>query len=301
MKIEIFDTLDAVLRGGSLAAAASEMNLTASAVSMQMKQLEDYLGQPLFDRSGHAIRPTPLAHEAAASLRQGLRHLQSLRRRSVVAVEGVVRLGIIQSVLPALLPGTVSEVRARYPRLDLRPSGGRSVGLTDAVKSGDLDAAVVAEPDGGGSARLHWQPLLRSEMRLIAPPDAVESSVPALFKQYEWIRYDRQTVSGALAARYVAGQVRAGHGALELDNIPAIVAMVSAGLGIALVHLVDASFCQSYPVRFVRLGRGAPAIQLSLVTRKAGANSRALQALGETMGAVLASTLRHRGLAGRQV
>ena len=58
MKIEMFDTLDAVLRGGSLAAAASETNLTASAVSMQMKQLETYLGQPLFDRSGHAIRPT---------------------------------------------------------------------------------------------------------------------------------------------------------------------------------------------------------------------------------------------------
>ncbi len=60
MKIEMFDTLDAVLRGGSLAAAASETNLTASAVSMQMKQIEAYLGQPLFDRSGHAIRPTPL-------------------------------------------------------------------------------------------------------------------------------------------------------------------------------------------------------------------------------------------------
>ena len=45
MKIEMFDTLDAVLRGGSLAAAASETNLTASAVSMQMKQIEAYLGQ----------------------------------------------------------------------------------------------------------------------------------------------------------------------------------------------------------------------------------------------------------------
>jgi len=69
------DTLDAVLRGGSLAAAASETNLTASAVSMQMKQLEAYLGQPLFDRSGHAIRPTPLGDAMTAALANTLRTL----------------------------------------------------------------------------------------------------------------------------------------------------------------------------------------------------------------------------------
>ena len=297
MKIEMFDTLDAVLRGGSLAAAASETNLTASAVSMQMKQIEAYLGQPLFDRSGHAIRPTPLAHEVAAAMRQGLQHLQSLRRRSVVAIEGVVRLGIIESMMPILLPGTFSKLRARYPRLELRPARGRSIGLTDAVKSGELDAAVVAQPEAGGSVRLNWRPLLRSEMRLIVPPQATETSVPALFKQYEWIRYDRQTISGMVAARYVTRQVRAGRGALELDSVPAIVAMVSAGLGIALVHLVDAGYCQSYPVRFVRLSRGAPAVQMSLVTRKVDADSRSLRAVGDAMTAALATTLRT--LAGR--
>ena len=157
------------------------------------------------------------------------------------------------------------------------------------MKSGELDAAVVAQPEAGGSVRLNWRPLLRSEMRLIVPPQATETSVPALFKQYEWIRYDRQTISGMLAARYVTRQVRAGRGALELDSVPAIVAMVSAGLGIALVHLVDAGFCQSYPVRFVRLGRGAPAVQMSLVTRKADADSRPLRAVADAMTAALAA------------
>jgi len=73
-----------------------------------MKQIEAYLGQPVFDRSGHAIRPTPLAHEVAAAMRHGMQHLQSLRRRSVVAIEGVVRLGIIESMMPTLLPGTLT-------------------------------------------------------------------------------------------------------------------------------------------------------------------------------------------------
>jgi hypothetical protein len=75
--------------------------------------------------------------------------------------------------------------------------------------------------------------------------------------------------------------------------------MVSAGLGIAMVHLVDAGFCQSYPVRFVKLGRGAPAIQLSLATRKADADSRPLKALGDVMASVLNTRLLQRNLAGR--
>jgi DNA-binding transcriptional LysR family regulator len=298
MKIELFSTLDAVLRSGSFAAAAQEMSLTASAVSMQMKQLELYLGQPLFDRSGHQVRPTGLAHDVAGALRGGLQQLHALRRPAPRAVEGVVRLGVIESLLPVLLPGTLAELRVRYPRLQLRPVRGRSTGLTDAVKASELDAAVVAEPARGGSARLAWHPLLRRELRLIAPPAAPETTLPALFRQHAWIRYDRQTISGALAARWVAHHVARRHGGLELDSIPAIVAMVSAGLGVAVVHLVEAGITQAYPVRTLRLGRGAPAVQMSLVTRKADAEHPLLMALRDTMAAALAGTLRQHQQAG---
>lgn len=65
MKLSFFDTLDAVLRSGSLAGAAREMHVTPSAVSMQMKQMEAHFGQPLFDRAGLTVRPTPLARHVA--------------------------------------------------------------------------------------------------------------------------------------------------------------------------------------------------------------------------------------------
>lgn len=162
MKIAAFLTLDAVLRGGSFAAAAGEMNLTPSAVSMQMKQLEQYLGQTLFDRSGLQVRPTPAAREVAAAMQEGLQRLAVMRRQVSVAVEGTVRLGIIESMQPVLLPGTMKILRERYPRLDLRPLRGRSAGLTEAVKAGSLDAAVVAQPEKGGGAGLRWHPLERA-------------------------------------------------------------------------------------------------------------------------------------------
>ncbi|MNM99884.1 HTH-type transcriptional regulator GltC [compost metagenome] len=129
MKLETFATLAAVIEEGSFAAAAATMHLTPSAVSMQMKQLEQYVGQPLFDRSGLQVRPTAVAHEVAAAMEGGLRYLHALRRRVSVAVEGSVRLGVIESIQPVLLPGTLRHLRDHYPKLRVRPVRGRSAGL----------------------------------------------------------------------------------------------------------------------------------------------------------------------------
>jgi DNA-binding transcriptional LysR family regulator len=72
LKFEFLMTLNSVLRHGSFASAADDMGLTPSAVSLQMKRLEEYVGQPLFDRSGRTVRPTPLASDLAESIRTAL-------------------------------------------------------------------------------------------------------------------------------------------------------------------------------------------------------------------------------------
>lgn len=294
MKIDTFLTLDAVLRGGTLAAAAIEMNLTPSAISMQMKHLEAYLGQPLFDRSGLQVKPMALAHDVSTAMRDGLQQLEAFRKRPSVATEGTVRLGVIESMQPVVLPGTMRILRERYPLLTLRPRAGRSTALTSLVKAGDLDAALVAQPENGGSARLRWHSMLRRELVLIAPPTASEGSAGALFKQFEWIRYDRETVVGSLAARFVNTQMLEKRSNLEFDSASAIIAMVSAGLGISVLHIADPGLLQAYPVRIVKLGRGAPSIQLSLVTRKADEESRPLVAVRDAMLSTLMTSQRHR-------
>jgi len=289
MKLETFATLAAVIEEGSFAAAAATMHLTPSAVSMQMKQLEQYLGQPLFDRSGLQVRPNALAREVAASMEGGLRHLNTLRRRASVAVEGAVRLGVIESMQPVLLPGTLRYLRERYPRLTVKPLRGRSTGLMEMVKAGQLDAAVVARPESGRVASLRWYPVATRELMLIAPPDAGSrnESPTELLTRYDWIRYDRATVSGAMAARHVHGLLPDKRSAMEFDSVTAIVAMVSAGLGVSVVQLMDPTVADRYPVRRIRLGPDAPVLQMSLVLRKADEDSRLLQALREAVEATL--------------
>lgn len=287
MKVEVFTTLDAVLRTGSFTAAAAESNLTPSAVSMQMKQLEQYLGQTLFDRSGLQVRPTPAARELAAAMAGGLEHVQALRRRTPLAVEGVLRLGVIESMQPVLLPGTLRTLRERYPGLEVRPLRGRSAGLTEQVKAGTLDAAVVAQPEKGGQSGVRWHMLEERELVLIAPPAAPALPIRQMFERWEWIRYERATVSGAMAARWVNAHAPHRRPWLEFDSVPAIVAMVHAGLGISIVQLADLGICLAYPVRMVRLGRDAPKLRVSLVTRKADEDDRRLLALRGAMESTL--------------
>lgn len=292
MKLETFHTLEAVLQTGTFAAAAGQINLTPSAVSMQMKQLEQYLGKPLFDRSGLQARPNRLAHEVSDTMRQALLNLEALRASSGLAVEGVVRVGVIESLQPVVLPGLLRHLRERHPRLELRLVRGRSSTLTAAVKAGEIDAALVAQPIDGGSARLRWTPMLRRELVVIAPPGATEANAGSLFRLYDWIRYDRHTVTGAMAAQYVSSHIPEIRGTLEFDSAPAIVAMVHAGLGVSIVQTPDPVTLQSYPVRILRLGRAAPVLTLSMVTRKTDDENRSVEAVRDAMRMTLATFQR---------
>jgi DNA-binding transcriptional LysR family regulator len=282
MKIEAFGLLDAVLRHGTMAAAAGEARLTASAVSIQMKKLEEYLGRQLFDRSGLQVKPLPLAFEVADVMRRATSEIERLRQPSNVEIEGTLRLGVIESMQPVLLPPAVQELRRRHPRLRLLPRRGKSAELTNAVKAGELDAAVVARPENGGSSRLSWHDLTRCELSLIVPPDEPETDLAILFARHEWICYDRRTIAGRLAARYIGTRIDKTSGDLELDAVRAIVAMVSSGLGVSIVQLSEPGLTEVFPVRVLKPA-DAPTLRFSMVTRRSDDGSRRLEILRRTI------------------
>jgi DNA-binding transcriptional LysR family regulator len=282
MKVEAFAMLEAVLLHGSIAAAAREANLTASAVSVQMKQLETYLGQQLFDRSGLQVKPLPLAFEVSAVMARARGELEALRRTTGPKVEGSVRLGVIESMQPLILPRTLQVLRQRYPGLRIHPSRGRSAELTHAVKAGEIDGAVVAQPDTGGSSRLHWHEVMRWPLSLVVPPNETATSLDELFARHEWIRYDSRTIAGRAANRYVNARVRGATSSFELDAVRAIVAMVSAGLGISIVQLSEPGISATFPIRVVAL-ENAPQLRFALVTRVSDADSRLLLALRDAI------------------
>ena len=283
MHLYVFDTLEAVLRTGSLAAAAAEVNVTPSAVSMQMKQLEEHFGQPLFDRSGRRVQATALAREIVEVMRPSLSRLSALRHRPSLAVAGPISLGVIETMQMGLLPGAFRYLRERHPALHVRPVRGRSVELVEAVKAGRLDAAVVVQPPTGGSQRLNWIPLVRNELVLVAPPDSTGNGLAALFRSYDWIRMNPETYTGRLAARHIARHAREARASIDLQSVHLILAMVSAGLGVSVVVRPDRRLVEAYPVRTLSLGRDAPAVQIALVSRKSDAQDVKLAAVQQAI------------------
>ena len=287
MKFSFFETLEAVLRTGSLSRAADEMNLTPSAVSMQMKQVEVFFGQPLFDRSGLQVKPMPFAHEVASVMQLPMQQIEQLRRRNSIQIEGTIRLGVIESMQASLLPGVIQHLLKKHPARQLKPARGRAVELIAAVKANELDAAIVVQPVKGGSQRLHWQHLFKNELVVIAPPTAKAAKIHQLFCDYPWIRFDASTSTGKLAAQWIGQNMPQAQRSMDLPSVHAVLSMVNAGLGVSMVPSIDPRMMMAYPVRVYPIGRGAPALNVVLLTRKNEPKTRLMDALFESIQAAI--------------
>ncbi len=279
MNIAMLSTLVAIVDRGSFAAAAREVGCTPSAVSLQMKQLETYFGQPLFDRSARSVKPTPFALDAAAVARAFAEKLEALRAHPPFAVSGRVRLGAIASVQTDALPQALRALRERYPALDVKVSLNDSGALLADLKANRIDAAALVRPQSGGSSRLDWQDLAKQPYVMLAPPGADAASPQQLLQQFGLIQYDPSLTGGRIAARYVRQAFPHVRWVMEVRSIDAIVAMVSAGLGVSIVPQPRKALLDAHGVRIVGLGRTSPTRQIALVRRGADADDRNIDAL----------------------
>jgi DNA-binding transcriptional LysR family regulator len=236
MSLRALRTLVAIAETGSFAAAARSLNLSQSAISTQMRGLEDELKVALFDRSK---RP-PVLNEAGKSLVTRARELiagyEDLQSSVAAkgAIEGRIRLGAVGTTLTGILPVVLTVIRERYPSLHIEIVSGFSEELVAQVESRALDAAVVSDYEGKRQD-LSWRPFLSEPLVMIAPPDAAESNPKRLAQAYPFIRYSPTAPVGRIidrALRRANLQVRE---TMQLDWLEAIEAMVHHGHGIALV------------------------------------------------------------------
>jgi DNA-binding transcriptional LysR family regulator len=279
MKFEFLMTLEAILRRGSFAAAADEVGLSPSAVSLQVKRLEEYLGQQLFDRSSRTARPTAVARELSASLRGVLETVESARTRQSVGVTGRVVLGTIRSLQSTMIPLVLREISLRHPALGVRVIQGDSTELLNQLNAGDLDGAALIRPGQGGSSRLQWTDLERQPFVFVAPGDTGDAPASELVKRFDWLQFDTSLTSGRVAASYLHRLSPSTRPKFELESIEAVLAMVSAGLGVSVVPSLKGAITDSYPVRQISLGKNAPSRQISFVCRRADAEVRRVNAL----------------------
>lgn len=282
MNLTLLATLRTIIEQGSFTAAAGVVGCSPSAVSLQVKQLEQYFGRPLFDRSTRVMLPTDFAREVVHAVGDFADRLQTLRSRPVVEVAGRVRVGVITSMQSDVLPQALHALRQRHPALDVVvPPLNDSDELVSELKAARLDVALLVRPESGGSRRLIWRELHRQPYVMLAPPNATGKNAKQLLEAHDWVGYDLSLAGGRVAARHVRSLVPGARCVMELRSMDAIVAMVAQGLGVSVVPQPRRPLVRAYAVREVGLGSRAPFRKLSLVWRSSDEGSRNVEAVAQ--------------------
>ncbi len=145
----------AVAEVRSFRAAAEICLVSQPALSAQVAELESVIGARLFERGRRGVLLTPAGERLVESARRVLLELESFRRSAEGLgdpLEGPLRLGVIPTVAPYLLPDLDPALRTAFPRLNPVWREDKTENVVQSLTSGDLDAAVVAlEADLGRS------------------------------------------------------------------------------------------------------------------------------------------------------
>ncbi|QJC57875.1 Hydrogen peroxide-inducible genes activator [Polaromonas vacuolata] len=139
----------AVARERHFGKAADACHVSQPTLSVAIKKLEEELQVKLFERSANEITITPLGEEIVRQAQSVLEQADAIReiaKRGKDPLSGALRLGVIYTIGPYLLPDLVRQVIARTPQMPLMLQENFTVKLIDQLRNGEIDCAILAEP-----------------------------------------------------------------------------------------------------------------------------------------------------------
>jgi DNA-binding transcriptional LysR family regulator len=219
----------AVVDAGGVTRAAGFLNLTQSAVSMQIKRLEEMLGIELLDRSARRVGLTAAGEQLLSYARRMLAlNDEAFGRLTNDAYEGEIVLGVPHDIVYPVIPGVLKRLNADYPRMRVNLLSSFTRILKEQFARGECDIILTTEdkPDPGGET------LVELPLVWIGAPGGSAWKHRPLRLAYEHNCIFRQSVQAALDAAGIPWDV-----AVESDNTRTIEASVSADLAVHTVLL----------------------------------------------------------------
>jgi len=139
----------AVEEEGSFSLAARKCHVTQPTLSQQVQKLEESLGVVVFDRSKKPIVATPLGKLLLIKAKEVVteaRRLEDIARESKEGVAGVLRVGVIPTIGPYLLPDMVKSYLEKYPQVNLKIEELQTAHIVEKLKRDQLDVGLMASP-----------------------------------------------------------------------------------------------------------------------------------------------------------
>lgn len=278
---------DALARHGHFGRAAEACAISQPALSMQIREMEAVLGSDLFERGARQARLTGFGEEVLARAREILRGVEELADMARAArgnLSGRLRIGVIPTIAPYLLPAIIARLTEANEGLDIHLRETVTPKLIRELEEGRLDTAIVALPVS--EPFLTEVDLFAEDFVLVRPGADAEKPVPNPEKLREMrlllLEEGHCFRDQALDFCY-AGQA-APRELLDGSSLSTLVQMVGAGIGVTLIpEMAVAVETRSAHVAIARFNGAQPSRRIGMVWRRTSPLSKQLSQVADVV------------------
>ncbi len=278
---------DALARHGHFGRAAEACAVSQPALSMQIKEMERALGGALLERSARQVALTQFGEELLQRVRDILRSVDELgdfARASQDRLAGRLRVGMIPTVAPYLLPKVIENLARLHPELDIHVRETLTPKLIKEVVEGRLDTAIVALPVSEPS--LTEVALFTENFLLVRPGEAEGTPVPSreMLREMRLLLLEEGHCFRDQALSFCNMQSSPPREVLDASSLSTLVQMVGAGIGVTLIpEMAVAVETRSAPVSVARFRNPQPSRIIGMVWRRTSPLARQLQQISEAV------------------
>jgi len=240
MDVRQLEMFQAVAEAGSFTQAAQRLHVSQSAISRQVKLLEEELQGLLLHRGARQVTLTQageLLLRLASRVQQDMQEVASQISETHELRRGTLTLAGGMTVCMFILPRLLKKYRSLYKRVDLRVVSGSSEELQGMLRSHEVDLALLTLPIVAKD--LEVLPLLKEELVVVTAPghplSRKRTVEPGELGRFPLIVYEPGSNTRKVIDQFFIDQKIPMEIAMETENVEIIKAMVAAGLGITLV------------------------------------------------------------------
>jgi LysR family hydrogen peroxide-inducible transcriptional activator len=287
----------AVAREKHFGRAAEACFVSQPTLSVSIKKLESELGVVIFERGGSEITLTPIGEnivQQAQRVLDAANQIKEIADQGRDPLRGALRLGVIYTIGPYLLPRIIKSMIERYPEMPLILQENFTVRLVEMMRTGEIDVAILADPfDTTG---LDTLPLYDEDFVVAVPkkhPWTKKQQIASVDLKQETMLLlgvghcfrDQVLEVCPEAARFAANSAGI-QKTFEGSSLETIRHMVAEGLGITVLPRMSVSLDDDPLLKFITFAPPVPNRRIVLAWRKSFSRDRAVDALHEVIHSV---------------
>lgn len=288
LTLKQFRYFEALAQHGHFGHAADASGISQPALSMQIKEMEAALGVQLFERAARQVRLTRFGEDFAPRAREILRavdEVEDLARLAQDRLSGRLRIGVIPTIAPYLLPSFIGHLTKAHPTLDIHVRETLTPRLIEELSEGRIDAAIVALPVSEPS--FEEVAIFEEDFVLVRPgadaghpvPDAQDLAKMQLLLLEEGHCFRDQALAFCSMRSSLPRE------GLDGSSLSTLVQLVGAGIGVTLIPDMAVSVeARSANVSVARFKGVQPKRTIGMIWRKTSPLADQFHQIAEIVG-----------------